>query len=184
MELDSLKSNWKDIGQGQKNQTELWMMTKMKNHPTLKRIQIKLIIETILIVVFLAVYYDGFDGATKPLWANIVLVSATSAYIVTRFMGWLVLRNPIKEGDLKSSLTSFQSTLKRMALSVLCTSFLFGVAIISFFASGVDLSRGKYFAFAGMMITLILLVYLSSRNWLKRLKEIKTTLSEWEKVDG
>ena len=179
MEFDNLKSSWKKVGQGKKGQTELLMMTKIKNHPNIKRMRIKLIIETSLIIVFLVVYYDGFDGATKPFWANLLLIGTTTAYIVVRLIGWIALRNPIKGGNLKKSLISFQDTLKRMAISILLTSFLFGSAIISFFASSIDFTRGKYFMLVGMILSLILFVYLSSRNWFKRIEGIKTTLIEF-----
>ncbi len=81
MEFDHLKSSWKSTGQGKISQAELLMMTRIKNHPHIKRTRIKLLIETILIVVFLAVYYDGFDSATKPLWANFLLIGTTTSYI-------------------------------------------------------------------------------------------------------
>lgn len=179
MELDNLKSNWKKAGVGKKDQNELLMMTKIKNHPDIKRIRTKFIIETILIIVFLAVYYDGFDGANKPLWANLLLIGATISYIIIRFAGWLVLRNPIKGENLKSSLITFKNKLQRMAISVLLTSFLFGSAIILFFASSIDFTKGKYFMLAGMALSLILLVYLSSRNWFKRVEGINTTLLDF-----
>lgn len=182
MEFDNLKSNWKKTGQGKKNQTELLMMTKIKNHPNIKRMRIKLIIETILIIVFLAVYYDGFDGATKPLWANLLLIVTTTLYIIVRFIGWFVLRNPIKGGNLKKSLIGFQYTLKRMSILILLTSLLFGTAIISFFTSSIEFTQGKYFVLVGMIISLILLVYLSGRNWLKRIEGIKKTLIEFDNV--
>jgi len=181
MEFDNLKSNWKKAGVGKKDRNELLMMTKIKNHPNIKKIRIKFIIETILLVVFLAVYYDGFDGATKPLWANLLLIVAAISYIFVRFIGWLVLKNPVKGDNLKTSLVNFQNKLKRMAISVLVTSFLFGTAIILFFASSIDFTKGKYFILAGMALSLILMVYLSSRNWFKRVDGINTTLLDFNK---
>ena len=53
MELDKLKSIWKNTGSGKKNQNELLMMTKIKNHPKIKRMRGKFLIETLLILVFL-----------------------------------------------------------------------------------------------------------------------------------
>lgn len=180
MEFDNLKSNWKKAGVGKKDQKELLMMTRINNHPNIKKIRIKFIIEAILIIVFLVVYYDGFDGATKPLWANLLLIVAAISYIIVRFVGWLVLRNPIKGDNLKTSLVNFQNKLKRMAISVLVTSSLFGSAIILFFASSIDFTKGKYLILAGMVLSLMLLVYLSSRNWFKRVKGINTTLIEFK----
>ena len=180
MELDDIKSDWKNTGKGKRNQNELLKMTKIKNHPNIKKIRIKFIIEAVLLTIFLAVFYEGFDGATKPIWANTLLIISTTAYIIVRFLGWLVLRNPIKDGNLKKSLISFQNKLKQMAISILLTSFLFGSAIISFFTSSIDFTQEKYFVLAGMIITLLFLVYLSSRNWIKRIKGINETIIEFE----
>lgn len=182
MELDNLKSNWKKTGTGKKSQDELLMMTKVKNHPNIRRMRIKFMIETILIIAFMAVYYDGFDGDTKPLWANLLLVVTTIGYIVVRFKAFIVLRNPIEAGNLKQSLSSFENRLNRIAIYILLTSFLFGSAIISFFSSTIDFTKGKYFLLAGMILSLVLLVYASSRNWFKRIEGIKTALIEFENV--
>lgn len=182
MELDKLKSNWKQAGQGKKNQTQLLMMTKIKNHPNLSRMRIKLIIETNLIIVFLVFYCDSFDGAAKPFWTNFLLIGTATAYVIVRYIGWLILRNPIKESNLKKSLISFQHTLKRITLLVLLTSFLFGSAVILFFTSSIDFTKGKYFVLVGMILSLILLVYLSSRNWFKRIESIKKTLIEFDNI--
>jgi hypothetical protein len=179
MELDDLKSKWKKVGEGKKGKNELLMMTKLKNHPNINRIRIKFLIETILIIVFLLAYYDGFDGAAKPLWANLFLIGAMISYIIARFVGWLVLRNPIKGDNLKTSLIAFQSKLKRIAISVLLTSFLFGLGIILFFASSINFTKEKYLVLAGMGLSLILLIYLSSQNWFKRVKGINATLLEF-----
>jgi drug/metabolite transporter (DMT)-like permease len=178
MDLDKIKSNWKETGVGKKNQNELLVMTKIKNHPNIKNIKIKFFIEFVLLIVFVVVYYDGFDGETKPLWANILLVSSAAVYILNRFIGWLILRSPVKESNLKDSLKSFQYYLKRMALFTLLTSLLFGSSIILFFSTTIDFTKDKKIALAAMIVSLILLVFLSGRNWIKRVKEINYTLSE------
>jgi len=184
MELDKLKSTWDQSSTGKKSQNELLIMTKVKNHPTIKKMKLKFLIEAILLVVFIAVYYDGFDGETKPLWANVLLIGATSLYIFVRFVGWLVLRNPINGDNLKQSLLNFQSKLKQITIGIVLTSFLFGCAVISFFSSSIDFTKEKYTAFAFMLFSLILLVYLSSRNWNKRISKIKTNLKEFESPVG
>ena len=184
MELDKLKSTWDQSSTGKKNQNELLIMTKVKNHPTIKKMKLKFLIEAILLIVFIAVYYDGFDGETKPLWANVLLIGATSLYIFVRFVGWLVLRNPINGDNLKQSLSNFQSKLKQITIAIVLTSFLFGCAVISFFSSSIDFTKEKYTAFAFMLFSLILLVYLSSRNWNKRISKIKTNLKEFESPVG
>ncbi|MDX1627283.1 MAG: hypothetical protein R3345_01215 [Fulvivirga sp.] len=180
MELEDLKSNWKKTGTGKKDQKELLIMTKIKNHSNIKRIRAKFLIETILIIGFLAVYYDGFDGALKPLWTNILLIGSTLAYIIFRVSGWLVLRNPIRGENLKKSLIRFQSKLNLMARLNLIISFLFGSAVILFFTLSIDFTMGKYFILAGMILSLMLLIYLSGINWFKRIESINATLKEFK----
>jgi hypothetical protein len=182
MELDTLKSNWKSAGKGIKGHNELWKMTRIKNHPDIQRIRIKLMVEAVFITFFLAVYYDGFDGAFKPLWANILLFGSAVAYIIARVFGFLVVRNPVKGENLMKSLAGLRSTLKLAVNAILVTSFLFGSAIILFFSSSIDFTTGKYFVLGGMLLALVGLVYLSNRNWFKRIERIDKTLLEFNDI--
>ena len=179
MEFENLKSNWKKAGKGVKDQEEIFVMTKIKNHPNIKRIRIKFFIETFSISVFLVMFYNGFDGGNKPLWANLLLIGGSISFLVIRIMGWHALRNPIKGDNLKTSLILFENKLQRITFFVLLSSFLFGLSIILFFATSIAFTKGKYFMLAGMVLTLILLVYLSSRNWFKRVESINTTLLDF-----
>lgn len=180
MDLENIQSTWSNSGTVKKSQTELLRMTKTKNHPKIRRIKVKFLVEAMLLSVFLSVYYTGFDGATKPLWANVFLILSTLGYIGVRFVGWLILQNPVKEGNLKKSLQQFRIKLKQIALSILLTVLLFGVAFISFFASSIHFTKQKYALLAGMILTLLFLLYLSLRNWIKRIKAIEKTLNEFE----
>ena len=179
MELEKLKSDWKHAGTGKKNQNEILLMAKIKNHPKVKQIRIRFLIETIVIIAFLALYYDGFDGATKPIWVNIFLIGSTVAYILNRFIGWLVLRNPIEESNLTQSLKIFRNNLQRIFFFTLITSFLFGSSIILFFSVAIDFTKSKYMMFAGMIVFLVLLIFVSARNWLKKVRSIERTLEEF-----
>ena len=179
MELENLKASWKNAGSDKKDQNELWMMTRIKNHPQVKKLRIKFLIESILLTIFIFVYYDGFDGNTKPLWANIVLVFSAVMYVVLRFVGWVVLRNPINGNDLKKSLSNFRRKLKGIAFGVISTSLLFGATIIIFFVSVINFTTQKYILLAIMVITLIISLYISSKIWVKRVGYITKTINEF-----
>lgn len=49
MELNELKSGWQNAGGNYRTEADLERMTKLNQHPTLKRIRIKLIIETVVL---------------------------------------------------------------------------------------------------------------------------------------
>ena len=184
MDFDHIQANWKKASTGNKSQRELWMMTQINQQPQIRRLKIKLIIEAMAIGVFLIAFYDGFDGQEKPLWATIFLIAAAAIYIMVRTRGVLLLRNPIKGENLKISLVRFKRDLLQMATISLLSSCLFGAAFITFFTSAIDLTREKYIVLIGMIVFLLLLVYLSSRNWLRKIKTIQRTLGEFEASRG
>lgn len=178
MDLENIKSYWKDMDLGKKNQEQLLVMTKIKNHPKLKRIRIQFTIEAIFLLVFLALYRNAFDGFTKPNWANVLLISLAVAFILIRFIGHLILRNPVKEKNIRQSLTVFSKNLKIISVLTLITSFLFGLSVILFFIPTSDFTGNKYGILGGMFVTLIVSVILSGRIWLKRIKIIQRTVGE------
>ena len=67
MELTDLKSGWQNAGEAFKNEADLLNMTRITNHPSLKKIRMKLIAETIFLLFFLVIYYDWFDGDKKTV---------------------------------------------------------------------------------------------------------------------
>lgn len=180
MDLENMKANWKQTGSGKKDQNELLNMTKITNHPKLKKLRLKFIIEATLISIFVVVYYNGFDGQNKPLWANIFLIAAAVAYIVVRFSSWQLLKNPVKKCDLKSSLNKFESELKVMALSIWLSALGFGLGIILFFASSIELTTEKYIYLGFMLLSLVALIYVSTRNWKNRITSINNAIQEFE----
>lgn len=180
MDLDSLKANWNQVGSGQKSQNDLLLMTKLKNHPHIKRMKLRFALEAALLVVFITIYYDAFDGSTKPLWVNLLLIGSSIVFLSIRIFSWLMLRNPAIEDNLKQSLQSFQLMLKRIGVSLLLSALLFGLSILIFFTESVELTQRKYAVLTLALVTLGIMLYLSSRNWLKKIKEINSTLSEFQ----
>ena len=179
MDLDQLKSNWEQVGSGKKSQDQLLMMTKLKNHPQIKRMRLRFAIEGIFLLLFTAGYYDGFDGVDKPLWVNILLVVTAISYILTRLSGWLLLKNSVKMENLKVSLIGFQSKLKRMVISVVTTTLLFGFTVISFFSVSVDFTKSKYVIVAGMMLLLVAVAYASAKDLNQKIGMINKTLADF-----
>lgn len=178
MNLESIQSNWNQAGAAPKSREELQRITRLRKHPLVNRIRIQFVIEALLLIAFVVVYYDAFDGHTKPLWTNGLLVAAGLAYIFTRYLGWRLLRNPVQGSDLKTSMNNFHRQLKRMARSVLISSFLFGSSVIIFFTSGITFTAEKYLLLAGMIITLVIFAYRVGRVWRERIRWIGQVMGE------
>ena len=179
MEFDNLKSNWKNSGSQIKSKSELEMMTKVKNHPQLKKIRSKLIVETFLIIIFLFVYYNAFDGSEKPLWINILLSISAILYILNDVFSYVTLLNPVKGISIKNSITKLHDTLQKLQIFSIITSFLFGIALIFFFSSSIIFTNTKYLIVLGIIISLVGMIYFSYKNWNGRIKQIKETIGEF-----
>ncbi|MBN4070824.1 hypothetical protein JYT76_04005 [Olleya sp. AH-315-F22] len=180
MELDELKSNWQYAGDTAKNQSELHMMTKIKNHPKLKRIRIKLIIESILLIVFLLVFNDFFDAQTKPFWVNALLIVSVVLFVVNDVVGLMALQNPIYDTNITQSLNKLTSKLKRLSMLSMATSFFFGMSIILFLTITINFTNGKYVMLTGILLTLLGLMYASYKNWKFRIQHFEKVLQDFK----
>ena len=80
MDLDKMKSSWRQAGTNIKSQDELLTLTKFGGQPGIRNIRIKFLTEFILLLIFMLIYYNAFDGDLKPLWVNIILIGLIIFY--------------------------------------------------------------------------------------------------------
>ena len=184
MELNDLKSNWKNAGGAFKSESELFNMTKITHHPSLKKIRIKLIAETIFLLVFSVVYYDWFDGDKKPFYANLVLVIGLLLYIANDIIGYISIANPINGINLKLSITNYFARIKRLAIFSMVFSFLYSVSLIVFFTSVIHFTREKRFLLLALAIILFQLMFWSFRIWNNRIKSLKQQVKDFETAEN
>ncbi|MEO6453152.1 MAG: hypothetical protein ABIN97_03725 [Ginsengibacter sp.] len=180
MELSGLKSNWQNAGGAFKSEADLLNMTKITHHPSLKKIRKKLIAETILLLFFLIIYYDWFDGDKKPFYANIALVTGLLLYIANDIIGYISLAKPISSLNLKLSITNYFARIKRLAIFSLVFSFLYSISLIVFFTSVINFTREKRFLLLGLVVILFQLMFWSFRVWTKRIKSLKQQVKDFD----
>lgn len=165
MELDDLKNDWQNLSGSDKNESEIQSMLKLTNHPKVRRIRAKLIIETILLIVFISIYNTAFDGFSKAFWANTVLISGTMLYIIIDIYGYVLSQNIILADNLKDSISKLLASLKRYSVIQTLGSIIFGISVLLFFTSSLEFTFQKYLILGGMLISLFIMAYLSWRNW-------------------
>lgn len=176
MELNDLKSAWKNAGDDSKSEADLQRMAAIKNHPSLKAIQRKLIIETTFVLLLLAFYYNMFDGDQKPFVANVLLTGSLVLYMVNNVTGYLSLQKIPIGANIRQSLHGYLLKIKRLATLSLVISFLYGCTFVMFFAIVVDFTIQKYFILGGIIGTLILSIYLSQKLWKERISRVRSHL--------
>jgi hypothetical protein len=184
MELNDLKSGWQNAGGALKSEVDLQKMTRITHHPSLKKIRIKLIMETIGLVFFLFIYYDWFDGDKKPFYVNLLLVSSLLLYISNDVIGYISIARPIRGINLKLSIQNYLTRLKRLSFFSLITSLLYSVSIIVFFTSVINFTKEKRLLLAGIIIVLFQMFLLSFKIWTKRINKLKQQVNDFNLDEG
>ncbi len=180
MELNELKSTWQNAGGASKSEADLQRMTKITNHPSLKKIRTKLIIETIGLSLFLVINNDWFDGGTKPFYLNVLLTVSVLLYILNDVVGYISIASPIRGTNLKISIRNYSSRIRRLFVLSLVISFLYGISIIIFFASVISFSKEKYLILAGIITVLLSMTYFSFRIWSNWIKSLQQQIREFD----
>ena len=173
MELNDLKSGWQNAGGDFKSEADLQGMTKIVNHPSIKKIRRKLIIETIALLFFLFIYYDWFDGDKKPFYANLALVVGLLLYIFNDVIGYISIIRPIRGTNLKLSLKNYLMRIKRLSIFSVIITFLYSISIIIFFTSVITFTKEKGLMLVFSSVVVVQLILLSFRMWTKWIKNLE-----------
>ena len=179
MELNDLKSSWQNVAEDFKSEADLRRMTKIANHPSIKKIRTKLIIEMIILLFFLFIYYDWFDGNKKPLYANLALVVGLLLYIFNDIIGYISITRPIKGTNLKLSLQNYLMRIKRLSVSSAIITFLYSISIIIFFTSVIAFTKEKALLLVFSTVIVVQIILFSLRMWTKWIKNLKLQLKDF-----
>jgi len=183
MDANNLKLIWQKAGGAGKSESEIKRMTNIINHPSLKKIRTKLLIESISLTFFLFIYYDWFDGNNKTFTMNVLLVSSLILYILNDVIGYFSISRPIRGANLKISIEKYYLRIKRFSVFSLITSFLYGLFIILYFSSTINFNKEKYLILIGIVIILLVMTYLSFQLWNKWIASLKIRVNEFMSDD-
>lgn len=180
MENDQLKSIWKGFDTPQKSETVLIEMFKERNHPVLKAIKKQAIFELVAFTLFLFCYYTMFDGLEKPLFINIILITAILVNMLHHFRGYQLQQKFRASNNLKDDLSSFTAKLKSYQLETLFSKIIWVGGLMVFFTHNIQFTSNKWWAFAAIVIVLVAQLFLLNRNWGKRITQIKMVIKQME----
>lgn len=179
MELDDLKSDWKNLDSDTKPAEALREMIQGNNHPVLKGIKKQLGIETTFFLVFLLIYYSGFDGNQKPLYANVLLVTSMLLVIVHNILGYRSAQNIVSGFDLTESLKNYLTRIRRYAVVSVVSRVAAFLCLISFFSSTVPFFSKRHLILLGVALLIIFVqVFFLSTLWKKRIGSLELLLRQ------
>jgi hypothetical protein len=179
MDINDLKSDWQNAGKTSLNEEHLKMMTQVNQHPILKKLRLRLILEAILLSGFLLVYYDGFDGDRKPMYINILLVASVIFYIANNLLGYYFVKNPVLAHTMRLSVQNQVRVLKRLSVFSLSSSAIYATTLCIFLASSIDFTTKKYLCLAVVILAYGLLFYTSFRTWKSKIRYFEKLSTEF-----
>lgn len=179
MDLNQLKQSWQQAGtQEQLHLKQLEQMTKISQHPVLGRIRTKLIIEAVAMTVLLFVFYDMFDGHTKPAYASVALVMGVAFYLGSNLYSFFTLKQAVSADNILGSLQHFMAQLQRAKVFSLTSLVLFSVALWVYFTSAVSMDMRLWAVLACMAGTTLVFLYFSARTWSHWIGRIRQSINE------
>lgn len=172
MNMDEFKSAWNDASGNMPPQRPVII-----KNPVLQQVKRQLLIEGGAWTVFLAVFYDFFDGDRKPLYLNILLVAAILLMQVHNLVGYLAARNVISAGNLKTSLRTYAAKLRAFGLTAAgCRLAAIGI-LLWFFTSVITFTTAKYWLLAGATALVLVQAYAQYRIWTGRAKRVEEAVA-------
>ncbi|MGX5856196.1 hypothetical protein ACWKW6_21270 [Dyadobacter jiangsuensis] len=173
MNIDDLKSEWQSAGQGSLSEKELAMMTRVRNHPSLRKLRIKFMTEIVALTAFLFLFYDGLDGAQKPLIVNILLIISVTIYIINNALSYYHIQNPMVSGNFREALAKQVHSLKRLAVFSLTSSVVYAATLLFFLAYQTAFTQRKYIILSALILTFSLLFYYSWISWQRKITHFR-----------
>ena len=177
MNSDELKSAWKGIAPPAKTKEEIKLMLQENRHPVLKGIRKQLTIELLGWSAFLLCYYTMFDGATRPLSVNAILVTALVISIAHTLYGYALVKYPGNGAALTASLEKHISRIKLYAIGSLISRMCYAAGLLLFFTYSLEFTTAKYYSLAAIILVFFVQLAFLYRIWAKRLKGLSETFA-------
>ncbi|MFD2937577.1 hypothetical protein [Spirosoma flavum] len=178
MNIDELKNDWKNLMPENTGMKEQPMIKKGNNQ--LKAIRLRLAIEMVSYILFLAVYYTMFDGDKKPLYANLLLVGSFLMVIIHSLTGYLAAKNIVSGEAILQSMTKYHKKLKGYAIVSLLTRTVSLICLLVFFVSSVELDTEKDWMLSGLVLLIAIQAYINYKIWSARVKRIGDCIENWQ----
>lgn len=148
-------------------------MISANSHPVLRHIKIQLILESSLWAIFLAVYYNFFDGHLKsPLWNSLLVISVV-LLLVHNLLGYRVTNNLINGPNVRLSLKNYLKRIRKYSIISVFTRALAIIMIFGYFISSIESFESRhYWSFVFLILLVAVQIYLLKRVWSKRINKV------------
>lgn len=180
MELENFKSQFNSAESAQISKESLLGMLNVNQHPSLNAIMIQIIIESVAWILFLAFYYDVFDGHLKPVFWNISLVLSIGLILVHNLLGYQVTNNPINGSNIINSLEKYMRKLRRYAYLSIFSRVLALSIVFGFFLSGLETFEQRHYLSTGVLAIIVTIqAFILWKIWSRRIRTIASSYKQF-----
>lgn len=181
MDLDALKSEWKNLAEASpKQQEQIRKMAEKGSFKFINRIRRRLLVEVIVMSLLLLVYIDWFDGHLKPLWVNVLLGCSLVLLIGHDFMIYRSVNLQFKGLNLKQSLQRLFTDLQLQSRVSVVLMGLFYLAWIVFLTINITFTPVKIVMLPVIMMICLVALWIIARQWRKVIHQLKSCIEELE----
>lgn len=179
MDLEELKSDYLKAGKEKMDKEHLHRMISANRHPVLRRIKIQLILESSFWAIFLAVYYNFFDGHLKsPLWNSLLIISVV-LILVHNLLGYRITNIPINKPNVRLTLKNYLERIRKYAIISMFTRVLAITMIFGYFMSSIEAYENKhYWSLVFLILLITIQIYLLKSVWSKRINRVALTYEQ------
>lgn len=180
-------TQWKDLWRlgplpAPQNAAGLKPMLLARSRAVFKHVRTQLLWETCLFSAVLLIFYDAFDGAERPLYANVFVVAAGVGILLHSLWGYLRFRPVGQATHLRDALETQLKRLRPYAFYSIVSRGAWTLALALFFGTALTV-HSPVFAIGfgvGLGLLVLLQVLWLAHIWKRRitiLQEAVTDLS-------
>mgnify|MGYP006902060006 CR=1 FL=1 len=173
MDLEKMKSQYNNLSTENISNSSLIKMLKFNQQPAIKGIRKQMIIESVAWILFLAFYFNFFDGHLKPIGWNLILIFSVVLMLLHNMLSFQIATNPIKGDNLMVSMKFYLKRLRKYAYLSIASRIIALLALFGFFISGIDTIEQRHLiSLFAVVIFVGLQGFLLWSIWQKRIKSI------------
>jgi signal transduction histidine kinase len=177
MELEDFKSDYLQSGKQEKDKDALQRMLHAGN-PVIKGIRRQLIVESILWIFFLVVYYDFFDGHLKPLIWNLLLVLSVMLSLMHSLLGYKITSNPVNGNNIRESLENYLQRVRRYSIISIASRITAIIIVFVYFLSSIESNHKKLLGIGFLLLLIIMQGLLLRKIWVRRINKLKKVYAQ------
>ncbi len=159
MELDEMKQSWQQENE-KKNEQQVQTMMKQRASTVFSKVKLRVILESVALLLALLVFFTGLDADQNAAWVNILFASALLIGIANNWVLYRRIAVNVAGANLLVSLQNVNHQLQwQIRLAVVFSVLLF-VGVFAFLLLRVPMTDQKL-----LVVLLVLPASIGIRTW-------------------